>query len=105
MPRTAGVSSSSVTRPILFSLSPISVERCEWWRRIGLPVCSTLMVFAALAIVLYSETRACLARRLLVGGRLCIAADAAGLQGGDLDVATGRDRARAILVLERVEGR
>jgi hypothetical protein len=36
------------------SLSPISVERCEWWRRIGLPVCSTLIVLAA--IVLNSES-------------------------------------------------
>ena len=36
MPRTAGVSGSSVTRPILLSFSPISVERCEWCRRIGL---------------------------------------------------------------------
>src|SRR6185312_4272692 len=29
MPRTAGVSCNSATRPILLSLSPISVERCE----------------------------------------------------------------------------
>ena len=43
MPRTAGVSCSSVTRPILLSLRPISVARCEWWRRIALPVCSTLI--------------------------------------------------------------
>src|SRR5215510_605473 len=42
---------------------------------------------------------------LLVGGRLALAVAAAGLQGGDLDVAARRDRARRILVLEGVEGR
>src|SRR3984957_2698621 len=101
MPRTAGGSGSSVTRPILLSLSPISVERCEWWRRIGLPVCSTLIVFAALAIVITPKgaSRAF----CLVGRSLGIAADAARLQRGHLDIAARRDRARRILVLERVE--
>src|SRR6202035_196672 len=56
MPRTSGVSFSSVVRPILLSLRPISVARCEWWRRIALWVCSTLIVFAALAIVLNSRS-------------------------------------------------
>src|SRR5436309_710337 len=49
MPRTSGVSFSSVIRPILLSLRPISVSRCEWWRRIALPICSTLIVCAAFA--------------------------------------------------------
>src|ERR1700739_164824 len=102
MPRTAGVSGSSVTRPILLSLSPISVERCEWWRRIGLPVCSTLIVFAALAIV---STPKSASARCLLSRTLGIAADAARLQRGNLDVAARRDRARRVLVLQRVEGR
>src|SRR5262247_502478 len=42
---------------------------------------------------------------LLVGGRLALAVAAAGLQGGDLDVAARRHRARRILVLQRIEGR
>src|ERR1700676_672708 len=102
MPRIAGVSCSSVIRPILLSLRPISVSRCEWWRRIALPVCSTLIIFAALAIVITpkSATRARLFRH-----RFSVAADAARLQGGHLDVAARRDRTRRILVLERVEGR
>src|ERR1700741_4643658 len=41
----------------------------------------------------------------LVRRRLGIAANATGLQRGHLDVATRRDRARRILVLQRVEGR
>src|SRR5271168_3907553 len=102
MPRTAGVSANSVTRPILLSLSPISVERCEWWRRIGLPVCSTLIVFAPLAIVITpkSASRAF----CLVGRRFGIAADAARLQRGHLDIAARRDRTRRVLMLQRVEG-
>src|SRR5712672_3534983 len=100
MPRIAGVSCSSVTRPILLSLRPISVARCEWWRRIALPVCSTLIIFAALAIVITPD-------RLLVGHDLIgkagihfsgscpvlfghyfgVAADTARLQRGHLDVA------------------
>src|SRR5271156_755917 len=102
MPRTAGVSGNSATRPILLSFNPISVERCEWWRRIGLPVCSTLIVFAALAIV---STPKSASARCLVSRNLGIAADAARLQRGDLDVATRRDRARRVLLLQRVEGR
>src|SRR5215472_10439004 len=94
MPRTAGVSGSSATRPILLSFNPISVDRCEWWRRIGLPVCSILMVFAAM--VLSSE---------LVRGCLGVAAEAARLQRGHLDAATCRHRTRRILMLERIEGR
>src|SRR3984957_16402503 len=107
MPRTAGVSCSSVVRPILLSLRPISVARCEWWRRIALPVCSTLIIFAALAIVLTPKS----AKRLLVwhalvgkpvpglpdhavlfSHQLGVTADAARLQGGHLDVAAGRNR-------------
>src|SRR5579872_2095626 len=104
MPRTSGVSFSSVTRPILLSLRPINVERCEWWRRIALPICSTLIVFAALAIVINSVTRP-RARILLFGNRFGVAADPARLQRRNLDIAPCRNRARRILVLERVEGR
>src|SRR5437016_8120006 len=103
MPRTSGVSSSSATRPILLSLRPISVERCEWWRRIALPVCSTLIVFAALAIVLTPKSAE--HARCLVGCDLGIAADAARLQRGYLDVAARRDRARRVLMLQCVECR
>src|SRR5436305_14657099 len=98
MPRTAGVSCSSAIRPILLSFRPISVARCEWWRRIALPVCSTVIVFAALAIVINSRSR------ILLGDHFGIAADTARLQRGHLDVAAGCDRSRRILVLQRVEG-
>src|SRR6202140_4487126 len=104
MPRTAGVSCSSVTRPILLSLSPISVARCEWWRRIALWVCTTLIVFAALAIVWNSEKRekrAC----CLFNHRFGVAADTARLQRRHLDIAARRNRPRRILILERIEGR
>src|SRR4051812_19765303 len=104
MPRIAGVSCSSVTRPILLSLRPISVARCEWWRRIALWVCSTLIVFAALAIVLNSERRGKNAPDCLFSHHFGIATDAARLQRGHLDVAACRHRARRILVLQRVEG-
>jgi hypothetical protein len=39
IPRVAGVSGNRDTRPILFSLRPISVRRWSPLRRIGLPVC------------------------------------------------------------------
>src|ERR1700688_2898091 len=102
MPRIAGVSCSSVTRPILLSLRPISVARCEWWRRIALPVCSTLIIFAALAIVITpkSARSAC----CLLSHDFGVAADPARLQRGHLDVAARRDRTRRILMLQRVEG-
>src|SRR6516165_2788403 len=103
MPRTSGVSFSSATRPILLSLRPIRVARCEWWRRIALLVCSTLIVFAALAMVLNSVTRE-KALALLFRDRFGVAAEAARLQGRDLDVAACSNRARRILMLERVEG-
>src|SRR3977135_3415547 len=98
MPRSAGVSGSSVPRPILLSLRPISVARCEWWRRIALPVCSTLIIFAALAIVITPKV---LVWHDLVGKpvptfpdhapglfrhHLSVAADTARLQRGHLDV-------------------
>src|SRR5712664_4939427 len=103
MPRIAGVSCSSVTRPILLSLRPISVARCEWWRRIALPVCSTLIIFAALAIVITpkSARSACC---LFSHHYFSVTADAARLQRGPLDVAASRNRAWRILMLQRVEG-
>src|SRR5260370_9640586 len=102
MPRIAGVSCSSVTRPILLSLRPISVARCEWWRRIALWVWSTLIIFAALAIVITpksAEKRAC----CLFSHHFGVAADATRLQRGHLDVAACRHRPRRILMLQRVE--
>src|SRR3981081_1372433 len=103
MPRIAGASRNSVTRPVLLSLRPISVSRCEWWRRIALPVCSTLIIFAALAIVITpkSARRAC----WLFGDHFSVAAATARLQLGHLDFAARRDRARRILMLQRVERR
>src|SRR5690349_24422341 len=41
--------------------------------------------------------------KALIGRRFGIAADAARLQRGDLDVATRSDRARRVLLLQRVE--
>src|ERR1700742_535614 len=102
MPRTAGVSGNSATRPILLRLSPISVERCEWWRRIALPICSTLIVFAALAIILTPKS-ADLKRALLFSHCFGVAANTARLQRGHLDIAARRHRARRILMLQRVE--
>src|ERR1700675_4224820 len=102
MPRIAGVSCSSVTRPILLSLRPISVARCEWWGRVSLPVCSTLIIFAALAIVITPKSaseRAC----CLFCHHFGVAADAARLQRGHLDVTACRHPTRGIPMLPRVE--
>src|SRR5258705_5888798 len=104
MPRTAGVSCSSVTRQILLSFSPISVARCEWWRRIALWVCSTLIVLAALAIVVNSEKREKRAY-CLFSHRFGVAADTARLQRRNLDVAARRNRTRRILMLQCIERR
>jgi len=38
IPRTEGVSSSTRERFILLRPSPINVERCDFWRPIGLPI-------------------------------------------------------------------
>src|SRR5262249_27068435 len=43
IPRTAGLSGSVFRRLILLRPSPIRVARCSRGRRIGLPVCSTVM--------------------------------------------------------------
>src|SRR5438128_388814 len=43
MPRVAGVSGTSRTRPILLRPSPVSVARWLLSRRVGLPVCLTRM--------------------------------------------------------------
>src|SRR3979411_1850722 len=103
MPRIAGLSAPSWPGPFLLGLRPISVSRCEWWRRIALPVCSTLIIFAALAIVITpkSARRAC----WLFGDHFSVAADTARLQRGHLDIAARRDRTRRILMLQRVERR
>src|SRR5262245_7881842 len=45
MPRVAGVSGRSLTRPILLRPSPIRVLRWTPWRRDGLPICSIRTVF------------------------------------------------------------
>src|SRR5581483_1032633 len=60
------------------------------------PVCSTLMVFPALAMTPLPS---------LLCDLLGVALAATGLQRGHLDVAARGNRARRILVLERVEGR
>src|SRR5215467_8292911 len=103
MPRVAGVSGNSATRPIRLSLSPIRVSRWLWWRREGLPVCSTLMVLPALLLMSCSYPGAAVALldRLLALGALA----APRLQRRYLDVAPRRYRARRILPLECVEGR
>src|SRR5262249_58696086 len=100
MPRVAGVSGSSATRPILLSRSPTRVSRWLWWRREGLPVCSTLMVLPALLLIAACSTT------VLFDRLLALAALAAPrLQRRYLDVAPRRDRPRRVLPLERVEGR
>src|SRR5262249_44956527 len=97
MPRVAGVSGSSETRPILLSRSPTRVSRWLWWRREGLAVCSTLIVLPALLLMSFSTRLRSLLGRLL--GLAAVAAPR--LQRGDLDVAPRRHRARRILALER----
>src|SRR3979490_3432331 len=116
MPRIAGVSCTSGTRPILLSLRPISVARCEWWRRIALPVCWTLIIFAALAIVINS--RASLGGNDLLGTPVSgscplvlfghcfgVAADPARPQPPPRGVAAGPTRPATILMLQRIERR
>src|SRR5437660_11533266 len=104
MPRVAGVSGSSETRPILLSRSPTRVSRWLWWRREGLPVCSTLIVLPALLLMSFSTRPSYSA--VLLGRLLGLAAlTAPRLQRGYLDGAPRRNRARRILALERVEGR
>src|SRR5260370_41378578 len=99
MPRTAGVSCSSVTRPILLSFSPISVARCEWWRRIALGVCSALISFAPLAIVVDSEKRDKRAY-CLFSHPFGVAGDTAPLQRRHLEVGARRKPTRRILLMQ-----
>jgi hypothetical protein len=49
MPQVACVFGTSATRPILLSPRPISVSRCVWLRRIGLPVCTILKLSTLMA--------------------------------------------------------
>src|SRR3990170_6848003 len=95
MPRVAAVSGNSATRPMRLSLSPISVVRWLWCRRIGLPICVTLMVLVLFAMVL----------RSLAGWLVGVDVATARLQHRDLDVAARGHRARAVEVLEPAEGR
>src|ERR1041385_8620622 len=90
MPRVADVSGSSRVRPILFSPSPINVSRCVCSRRIGLPVCWTLMV------LVFAMTTS-------IRSRFAVDAGAPRLQRRLLAVAPRRAAARQILVLERIE--
>src|SRR5690606_17146912 len=62
MPRTDGVSSSSRRLCILLSPRPTSVARWSSLRRIGDPICSTVMVFFAIVLLLERPVR--LRRRL-----------------------------------------
>src|SRR4051812_8529310 len=94
MPRTAGVSGRVEVRCSLLSLRPISVWRCLASRRIGEPVCSTVTVAeVSLAMPASSRFRAGFAAAIATTG----------LQGRDLQAATGRDRTRAVLALQSVE--
>src|SRR5262249_49050802 len=91
----------SATRPIRLSLRPIRVSRCVWWRRIGLPICSTTMVlpvFGAL-LMIYPAASPSLGR-----GLLGVAVATACLQGGNLDAAASGHRAWAVLMLEGIKG-
>src|SRR5207245_6365004 len=96
MPRTEGVSSSVRRLCILFRPRPTSVARCSFGRRIGEPICSTVMVFTAfLAMVKIPGQR-----------RLFFSRDggaAAGLKGRVLDAARGSHILRMHLVLQLVE--
>src|SRR6185312_12386195 len=64
-------------------------------RRIGLPVCSTMMVLPSLFLAIALPSGLC---------RLDVLVAATRLQGRDLDAAACGDRARAVLVLQRIEG-
>ena len=93
--------SARATRPILLSPSPISVSRWCASRRIGLPICSTLTVLLASCALPAQSLSPPLSRPLF--GLAALAA--ARLQRRNLDVAARRDRARRILMLQRVERR
>src|SRR5262249_7786330 len=90
IPRTAGGSGRVRRRLILLSPRPSKAPRGSAGRRMGLAVCSTVMVFSAVAIA--SGLR-----------RLGIGLAAPRLQRRDLDAAARGDAARAVLVLERIE--
>src|SRR5688572_13578620 len=95
MPRTSGVSSSSLVRCILFSPRPISVLRWCGWRRIGDPVW-VILIFAMVLL------------RHRLGFRLGLGAALAGApahQVGNLLAAALRNRFRAGLLAQRLEGR
>src|SRR5215207_10873789 len=96
MPRTAEVSGRVEVRWSLFSPSPTSVWRCLASRRIGEPICRTVTVLVSAIIRLLSGFRA---------GAVAVGDAAARLQRRHLEAAARRDRAWAILVLQRVEGR
>ncbi len=60
MPRTAGVSFSVRRRRSLFNPRPVSVWRCTSSRRIGLPICSMVMVLPLGAVVTDLDGSHCL---------------------------------------------
>src|SRR3954466_4374371 len=95
MPRTAGVSGSVALRCSLFSPGRTGVWRGGASRRIGEPICRTVTVVSA--IVPPSSG--------FGAGAVGVDDAAAGVERRDLEAAAGRDRARRILVLQRVEGR
>src|SRR3954447_17026514 len=101
IPRVADVSSKVDVRWSLLSLSPISVWRCFESRRIGEPVCSTVTVCAAEAgfFAIGQVSLRFRADGVGIGG-----VAATGLEGRNLQAAPSGDRARAVLVLERIEG-
>src|ERR1700681_3192379 len=98
MPRVAGVSTSSATRPILLSLSPIRVSRWVCTRRDALPICRTLTVLPAFFLAFMTAPSS-------LGRYFGVAWAAARLQRRHFDVAACGDRARRILALERIECR
>src|SRR5215813_7299290 len=98
MPRAAGVSSISLTRPMRLSPRPMRVSRWSWRRRIGLPTCLIFMLLLLVAMANSANLR-------LGGGGFGIGVATARLQRGHLDVPPRRDRARRVLPLQGVESR
>src|SRR3546814_2663970 len=96
MPRTSGVSTSSISRCILFRPSPISVWRWSLGRRIGEPIWRILIVLPA--IVLLRHRRGFDLSRTV--GRTAALDEVRHLLSAAL-----RDRLGAGLLAERLEGR
>src|SRR5690606_38838709 len=111
MPRTEGVSSSVERRCILLSPRPTSVARCSLGRRMGLPICSIVIVlpflFSAIFVILY--LRFSLPKRQAPHGFALLVrtsgSAAARLKNGVLDTTLRGDILRMGLTLQGVKGR